>query len=210
MKRALRPAVLVATVALVATGTWVAFRSPFIHGVIAGILGGLVLFMGAVGIAIRRVRSRMEGHLAPPPLPTGPWDYSLELEDLEGHSIASSRFRGEVLILNFWATWCAPCVAEMPGLVRLHGATSDLGVRMACVSREPRDVIMKFVEKRGLAAPIYRLAQDPPDCFKTRAIPATFIIDRRGMIALRHVGAAAWDEDRVVTFVRGLAAAPGA
>ena len=58
------------------------------------------------------------------------------------------------------------------------------------------------------AGPIYLLAEDPPEQFKSRSIPATFILDKNGMIALRHIGAATWDDDSVVTFVRGLAATP--
>jgi len=68
--------------------------------------------------------------------------------------------------------------------------------------------VAKFVEKRGLTAPVYRLAQAPPDCFASHSIPATFILDKKGMIALRHIGAANWDDDSLVTFVRGLAAIP--
>lgn len=210
MKRMRRPAVLLLTIGLLAAGAWVVFASSFVHGVIVGILIGLALVVGGFAIFARRLKKRMESHLAPPPLPTGSWDFSMELEDLAGNSVAATQFKGGVLILNFWATWCAPCVAEMPSLIRLHAATADLGVNMVCVTEEQADVVSRFIEKRGVSAPIYRLAQAPPDQFKSRSIPATFILDKKGMIALRHIGAANWDDESVVNFVRGLAATPHA
>jgi thiol-disulfide isomerase/thioredoxin len=209
MKRLLRPPLFVAVLALLAVTGWLLFNSPFVHGVIVGSVAGMGVIIGSFMALTWWLRKRVKGQLAPPPLPTGSWDYLMELEDLEGTRIASSQFRGRVLILNFWATWCTPCIAEMPSLLRLQEATCDLAVEMVCVSREPRDVVTRFVEKRGLSAPIYRLTEDPPDCFRSRSIPATFVIDKKGMIALRHIGAANWDDDSVVAFVRGLAATPG-
>jgi len=208
MKRLLRWPVLLSAVALLAVATWLVFRSPFVHGVIVGGLAGMSVIIGGFAAFTWWLRKRVKKRLAPPPLPTRSWDYSMELEDLKGTPIESSQFRGHVLILNFWATWCMPCIAEMPSLIRLQEATSDLAVDMVCVSRESRDLVARFVEKRGLAAPVYRLAQDPPDCFASHSIPATFILDKKGMIALRHIGAANWDDDSVVTFVRALAATP--
>jgi thiol-disulfide isomerase/thioredoxin len=111
-------------------------------------------------------------------------------------------------VLNFWATWCAPCVAEMPSLQRLAAATADLDVGFACVTPEQPEVVRGFVAKRGFTLPVRLLEGDPPACFRGRAIPATFIIDKSGRIVMRHTGAARWDDPGVVAFVRGLAAAP--
>jgi len=210
MKKMLRPILLVLALATLAGGAWFLIPGPFAHGIIVGAITALVALPAGFSLLVRRLKKRMEIHLAPPPLPAASWDFAMELQDLAGNSLACTDFVGKVLILNFWATWCAPCVAEMPSLLRLHAATADLGVNMACVSQEARDVVAKFLEKRGLSAPVYLLAHDPPECFKSRGIPATYILDRRGMIALRHVGAATWDDESVVAFVRGLAATPHA
>lgn len=75
---------------------------------------------------------------------------------------------------------------------------------------EDRVLMQAFVEKRGIALPIGVLSGKPPDCFSSRAIPATFILDEAGTIAFRHVGAATRDDGGVVAFVRGLAATPKA
>ena len=96
----------------------------------------------------------------------------------------------------------------MPALRALMGQTADFGVRFAFVSAESADVVRPFVAKRGWELPFFVMSGEPPDCFKGRAVPATFILDRTGAIVLRHFGAAAWDSASVVTFVRGLAATP--
>jgi len=150
----------------------------------------------------------MGGALSPPPIPTGSWDYEIEVTDLEGAVATFSESRGKVLVLNFWATWCAPCVAEMPSMGRLRAKTADLDVHFGFITSEDPAVVRKFIEKRGIDLPIYILKGETPECFKARSIPATYVLDKSGLIAMRHFGASAWDADNVVAFVRGLAATP--
>jgi len=208
MRPVLRRGGILAVAFAAAVGIWALFPSPLVHGIIVGIFGGLGSIVLVFAIFMRRLKGRMKMNLAPPPLPSGSWDYSIELEDLAGNQIAGAEFKGQVLILNFWATWCAPCVAEMPSLLRLHEAAADLGVNMVCITKEPSEVVSSFVEKKGMTAPIYLLSGDPPEQFKSRSVPVTYILDKNGMIALRHTGAANWSDESVVNFVRGLAAVP--
>jgi thiol-disulfide isomerase/thioredoxin len=181
---------------------------PFVRGVVVGLLGTFLTLGGVLALVTRRAKSGLEARLRPPALPTGCWDYVMAATDLNGAPVAFADFAGEVLVLNFWATWCVPCVAEMPALERLYEATADFGVRFACVTREPRDVVRPFAQRRGMRLPVFLMAEEPPECFRSRAIPATFVLDRSGHIALRHFGAAAWDDRAVVDFVRGLALTP--
>ena len=208
MKRSIRRLLVVLVFAMAGLTAWILLPGRFAHGVIVGVLSVVGLLVGGLMVFARRMRRRLGERLQPPPLPTGSWDYAMDVEDLAGEAVSFSRFSGQILILNFWATWCAPCIAEMPSLNRLREATSDLDVHLACVTREDREVVRKFVEKRGIDVPVYVLSGEPPDSFKGRAIPATFILDKTGMIALRHFGAASWDHESVVAFVRGLAATP--
>lgn len=197
-----------ALVLAVAIGVWWFVPNPFIRGLVVGALvAPAVLVLGFV-LVVRRMKKRLESKLEPPPLPAGVWDYDMTVADLADERLSFTGFRDKVVVLNFWATWCAPCVAEMPSLERLQESTKDLDVVFACVTREAKDVVESFLAKREIGLPIYLLDGDVPDVFKGRAIPATFILDRSGMIALRHFGAAAWDNEKVVAFVRGLAAAP--
>ena len=208
MKREIRVRTLLFSLALVALLVWFLFPVSFVRGVVLGCVSTLLLLAGGVFLLGKRMRKRVGLKLQPPPLPTSSWDYSMELADLSGEPVDCSQFSGKVLILNFWATWCAPCVAEMPSLQGLLEKTADLDVHLALVTPESSEAVQKFVEKHRTDLPIYLIAGKTPDCFKSRAIPATFVLDRFGTIAMRHFGAAKWDDDGVVTFVRGLAATP--
>ena len=199
--------VLAAVVAALVVA-WLIVPGPFGHGVIVGVLVAIGSCLGALVVFGKIMKKRMTGGLKPPPLPTGTWDYAMELRDLDGATVSFAQSAGKVIVLNFWATWCAPCVAEMPSLARLRDETADLDVQFGFITREEAPVVRQFIEKRGIDLPIYVLAGEPPECFTGRAIPATFVLDKAGMIAMRHFGAAAWDADSVVAFVRGLAAKP--
>ena len=199
----------VVVVASLAVGAWFVFPGPFIRGILVGALVALGVLLGAAAVAVRTMKRRMGGKLTPPPLPVERWDYAMLLTGLDGVDADLSGAKGNVLVLNFWATWCAPCVAELPSLRSLMDATADLDVHFAFVTKEDPPVVRRFVEARSLDLPIYLLTGDTPACFESRGIPATFILGKDGRIAMRHIGAAAWDDEAVVTFVRGLAARPG-
>ncbi|HEY4320081.1 MAG TPA: TlpA disulfide reductase family protein [Gemmatimonadales bacterium] len=201
--------VILAVAAGIVIAAWFLAPSAFVHGMIIGIVvtiaalaGGLTLFAKVMA------KKRPTRELSPPPLPTASWDYRIALTDIDGNPIDLVDAAGGVVVLNFWATWCAPCVAELPSLQRLRDATREAGVRFAFVTTEESSVVQAFMEKRELDLPIYLLSGDPPECFKGRGIPSTFIVDKSGTIVLRHVGAAAWDAPTVVAFIGGLAARP--
>lgn len=200
----LRLGLAVAAVLLLAVAI---FGNTFIRGMAAGIVVFAVLFFGGFLVVVRK-KAKAVGRpsLQPPPLPMARWDYAMSAHDMEGTPAPFADVAGSVLVLNFWATWCGPCIREMPGLEELRDATADLDVRFACVTSEDADHVRSFLEKRSWSLPVYLLEDEAPECFRTRAIPATFILDRSGRIALRHIGAAAWDDDAVVSFVRRLAA----
>ena len=84
---------------------------------------GVAALVGALIVFARTMEARLRKGLQPPPLPVESWDHALEGQDLAGAPFRFSRFSGQVLVLNFWATWGAPCVAEMPSLQRLQAAT---------------------------------------------------------------------------------------
>jgi thiol-disulfide isomerase/thioredoxin len=207
-KHRLRPLLIVGTLGVLAALVWVAVPVPFVRGLTLGVVLGPSVLLGGILFLTRRLRRRMSDQLKPPPIPVVAWDFQMTAEGSDGNRVDFTEFSGKVLILNFWATWCAPCVAEMPSLSRLHEATSDLGVSLACVSREPLETVRDFVSKRGIQVPFFALDGEVPKCFEARAIPATFILDKKGIIAFRHFGAAAWDHESVVEFVRSLASAP--
>lgn len=207
-ERRIRPWYLLIGVVAIAGTLWVFVPVPFVRGVVLGAVVGPAALVAGLSLIARRFRGKISDHLQPPPLPVFRWDFDMTAEDLDGNPVEFTRFSGQVLVLNFWATWCAPCVAEMPSLARLHEATSEVGVALACVTREAPEKVRQFVAKKGINVPVYVMEGEVPGAFESRAIPATFVLDKKGNMALRHFGAAAWDHESVVDFVRGLASAP--
>lgn len=125
----------------------------------------------------------------------------------DGRSVIDlSQFRGRPVFLNIWATWCPPCVAELPSIDLLAGNARLKDVAFLCVSvGESPNTVRAFVERRKLKVPVYLAVDDPPDDFATDAIPATFILDREGRIVSQEVGSAQWDAPEVVDFLEKLA-----
>jgi len=113
--------------------------------------------------------------------------------DLAGDSLSLSDLRGEVIVLNLWATWCHPCREEMPALQALHERFSGEGLHVVGVSidgRSSADLIPGFLEEVGVT---FRILRDPQErvvrAFTTMGVPETFLIGRDGTLLHRWVGA---------------------
>lgn len=184
------------------------FGGPFGRGVAVGATGSIAL-VGGVIMMFQRLMTRLAGSdLDPPALPVKTWDYAMVGTDLSGAAAPFEQFTNHVLLVNVWATWCAPCVAEMPSLFRLQERLADYDIKFAFVSSEKPEAVKKFMAKRQWDGPFYSVSGELPECFRTGVVPATFVVDRGGSIALRHVGAARWDDEGVVKFLQGLAVGP--
>jgi thiol-disulfide isomerase/thioredoxin len=110
-----------------------------------------------------------------------------------------------VVFLNFWATWCPPCVGEMPSIQRLYDTLKDEeGVVFVCVSDEEPDTVRKFVEEKGYTFPVYTMEGERPEDFRGRGIPTTFILSQDGKISFRHIGSAKWDDQSSIDFIKNL------
>ncbi len=128
------------------------------------------------------IPSPREGFAAP--------DFELEL--LDGGSVRLSELRGQVVVLNIWASWCPPCQAEMPALQRLHAQRADQGVVVLALNSTVQDTeadARAFAAERGLTFPI---VLDPGGeatrAYQVRALPSTYFIDRRGIIRRVVIG----------------------
>ncbi|MBI2516464.1 MAG: TlpA family protein disulfide reductase [Opitutae bacterium] len=114
-----------------------------------------------------------------------------ELRDLDGKVVSSDQFKGKVVILDFWATWCPPCRAEIPGFVELQKTYGEKGLVVVGVSfdRDEPAAVKKFVERFGMNYPVLRGTGQFAETFGgVSALPTTFIIDRQGRIVATHVG----------------------
>jgi cytochrome c biogenesis protein CcmG, thiol:disulfide interchange protein DsbE len=116
---------------------------------------------------------------------------SLRLNDLQGNPTALDDYRGQVVLVNLWATWCAPCKREMPALQKFHAQHAQEGFTVIAIDQgESVEDISRFVSEYGLTFPIWL---DPEtaatrQAFHTANLPSSFVIDRIGAVRLQWVG----------------------
>jgi peroxiredoxin len=185
------------------------FNKNFFIGLGAGLILMIIIIIGARYFLIRsytpKPGKRVEFKLQPPPFPTQTkMDYHWRVQGPDGEELDFVNIRGKVVFLNFWATWCFPCLAEMPCIQRLYDSIQSEEIVFMCVSDEDRKKVSNFVEENEFTFPLYSLVGEKPQIFQTRGIPATFIISRDGQIVFKHVGAAKWDDKTSIDFLRGL------
>ncbi len=127
------------------------------------------------------------------------------LPDLEGRTVRLSDFRGEVVVLNFWATWCPPCVEEMPSLQKLQQALGKKGLKVlaASVDENLQDVA-RFREDYDLGLPIlHDRGGKIAHRFSTFKYPETYVVDRDGKLVAKIIGPRDWVSPTVIRdFVR--------
>lgn len=163
----------------------------------------LVALMAAGGALFFWARHQPPRH-APEVGDSAP-DFTLPV--LGAGSVALGEIRRRVVVLNFWATWCPPCVEETPSLEKFAAETRGLGVTVIGVSvDQDAAALRKFAAHHRLSFPI---ARDPNQAVSSRygtfKFPETYIIDRYGKIAEKIIGATDWQDPRMTSFVRNLA-----
>ena len=114
-----------------------------------------------------------------------------------------NQFRGKVVILNFWATWCPPCVEEMPSLVQLQQRFKDKGVVVLGVNLDvDGDAYHQFLKSYKID---FLTVRDPDhkssDLYGTFKFPETYIIDRDGILRRKFIGAVEWSQPEIVDFI---------
>lgn len=130
----------------------------------------------------------------------------LEGTDLAGKPVDKSNWPGKAVLVNFWATWCPPCVEEMPSLEGLHRALSGEGLVVLGVSIDDDGAALEaFVRRAGVTFPILRDpgARGPAAAWRTTGWPETFILDREGKIVRKIVGPTRWDTPEAISWFRG-------
>jgi peroxiredoxin len=164
------------------------------YGIALVVLAALV---GAAWLGRARFRPVVPGEVAP----------EFAVTTLDGEQIGLDRYRGKVVLLNVWATWCAPCREEMPSMERLYRELHGRDFEILAVSVDDRlqggvpvEALRAFVAEFDLTFPILHSPPDDPDniqrAYQTTGVPESFLIGPDGVIYRRISGATTWDSSQ--------------
>jgi thiol-disulfide isomerase/thioredoxin len=133
-------------------------------------------------------------------------DFNLQVKDLEGNLVKMTDYRGKVIFLNFWATWCMPCVAELPSINKLYLELKEENIAFLLVSNEKNDKVKNYHSKKGYQIPFHIIDDDGniPNIYFSPSIPSTFIINKKGRIIRKSFGAEDWDDKEFIKEIRKL------
>lgn len=128
-------------------------------------------------------------------------DFEWQLTDIHGKTMRIRSKKGQVLFLNFWATWCGPCRSELPSIGTLARGLSSEGIFVACVSQESPQVVKAFSHEHPTDAPLYTTKAPPSGGVFSNGIPATYIVSPKGDIAVIAVGSRQWDTQEIIQYL---------
>ena len=132
--------------------------------------------------------------------------YGWQLTDTDGNPHGFAEAKGKVVFLNFWATWCGPCLKEMPDIQKLYNDYGDK-VAFLLVTQEETAKVDTFLQKKEYTFPIYFTATgDIPEEIASKSMPTSYIIGKSGKIVRAETGAANWNGSEVRAMLDGLLA----
>jgi thiol-disulfide isomerase/thioredoxin len=156
-------------------------------------------------------------HATPPVAPAGPlvrfanlrvtYPYPLPLLTLDGRPANLQQFRGKAVLVNLWASWCPPCLAEMPGLQALYQKTDTSKVAFVLISLDANpNKARALLKRKGYTLPVFFPAAPLPAPFDSPSIPSTVVLTPSGRLADRHDGMADYDTPEFRVALEKLAA----
>ncbi len=164
-----------------------------LHTPVMGFIQGLVLKTGVIQPGIEEN-------------PTENADYNFLLTDRNGDQVSFNSFRDKVVFLNFWATWCPPCIAEMPDINNLYQEVDNSKIVFVMISLDKSfETAKAFVDKKGYDFPIYTLRSSLPEVFSRSAIPTTFVVSPEGKIVVEKQGMAKYNTEKFKRFLKEMA-----
>lgn len=131
--------------------------------------------------------------------------YDFVLTDFNQNEVPFEKFRNKPVFINFWATWCPPCIAEMPDIQKLYDEFegSDVSFVMISLDKDPEKA-KKFIERKNYTFPVYFLSTSIPDVYESSTIPTTFILSPKGEIVMQRKGMADYYNKTMINFIRSL------
>jgi len=120
-----------------------------------------------------------------------------KLTDASGAIYTLNDFSGKPVFINFWATWCPPCRAEMPSIIALMEKTGNTAV-FVFITNEAPEKVEPFLQKQGWNLPVYYPLENAPEQFQAKSLPTTIVINKNGEIIHRSEGMRDWDNSKAV------------
>ncbi|HEY4706709.1 MAG TPA: TlpA disulfide reductase family protein [Thermodesulfobacteriota bacterium] len=157
----------------------------------AAVAGIIIAVVAAVVFIVAGQRQKFE------PVTANSEMIDFELPDLQGNTRKLSEFKGKVIFLNFWATWCKPCEEEMPSMQALYENLNDFPFEIVAVSvdKDPTEKVAAFAKRYGITFTILHDRKGKiKETYKTTGVPETFIIDQNGVVALKVWGPRDWTD----------------
>jgi len=139
------------------------------------------------------------------------FDYNFSVKDLQGNAVDFNQFKGKVVFLNLWATWCGPCRAEMPSIHNLYHAVKDndkiVFVMLSLDRADQQGKVVSYVNDKAFTFPVYMVSGNVnAQLEEVSSIPTTFVLSPDGKIASKKVGTANYDTPKFQQFLKELAA----
>jgi peroxiredoxin len=173
----------------------------YYSGVRRTLLPALIGALVVIGLLVALIGCYSGNH--PARIGSNAPDFTLQDSD---HKVTLSQFRGQVVVLNFWATWCPPCVEETPSLVRMQSRLKDKGVVVLAVSIDADDAAYhKFLKEYSVNMVTVRdEAQKAATLYGTFGWPESYVIDRNGVIRRKFIGPVDWNNPEVTDYLSKL------
>lgn len=127
--------------------------------------------------------------------------------DLNGRQVSLSEYRGKVVLVNIWATWCPPCVTEMPSMQRLYKRFKDQPFEILAISIDASglEAVKPFMRELNLTFPaLLDTAGSMRNVYGTKGVPESVIIDKNGVVAKKIIGPVEWDSPQLIRIFDGL------
>jgi thiol-disulfide isomerase/thioredoxin len=133
---------------------------------------------------------------------------ALATRTLDGRSVDLKQFHGHVVLVNFWATWCGPCKAELPSLIRLKEKLSGKPYDWIAVNDgENAETINRYLKRSKLELPVWMGPEDSSSsAWNVRGLPMTFVVDAKGRVRYWVYGERSWDEGESLKLIESLVA----
>lgn len=136
-----------------------------------------------------------------------PFDYNFKIKTLTGEVIDFNQYRGKVILINMWATWCGPCRVEMPSIQELYNGVDNDKIKFVMLSMDrDQDLpkIVKYVDKNKFTFPVFQPKGYLPELLQVPNIPTTFIIDKNGNVVSKKIGTTNFNTKKFKKYLEGL------